>query len=156
MPKITPFLWFDDQAQEAANFYSQLFPNSKINRVTHYLADMPRPAGSVMSVEFTLDGQEFTALNGGKVFELTPAISFVVPCQTQEEVDHFWDKLSDGGATMPCGWLTDKFGVTWQIVPVALLEMLQDEDTTKAQNVTQAMMQMEKLDIQELEAAYAR
>jgi predicted 3-demethylubiquinone-9 3-methyltransferase (glyoxalase superfamily) len=156
MPKIAPFLWFDHQAEEAANFYCQLFPNSTINRVTRYLADMPQPAGSVMTVEFTLDGQEFTALNGGKVFEFTPAISFVVPCRTQEEVDHFWNRLSDGGATMPCGWLTDKFGVTWQIVPTVLLEMLQDEDTTKALNVTQAMMQMEKLDIQSLEAAYVK
>ena len=154
MPKITPFLWFNDQAEEAANFYCQLFPNSKINRVTRYLADMPQPEGSVMTVEFTLDGQEFTALNGGAVFSFSPAISFVVPCRTQDEVDRFWDALSEGGAIMPCGWLTDKFGVTWQIVPTVLLEMLQDGDTTKAQNVTRAMMQMEKLDIQKLQEAY--
>ena len=156
MQKITPFLWFDNQAQEAANFYCELFLNSKINRVTLYLADMLQPEGSVMTVEFTLDGQEFTALNGGPIFEFSPAISFAVPCQTQTEVDHFGDALSDGGAIMPCGWVTDKFGVTWQIVPIVLLEMLQGEDTAKARNVTQAMMQMEKLDIQKLEAAYAK
>ena len=128
MQKITPFLWFDNQAEDAANFYCALFPNSKINRATRYLADMPQPEGSVMTVEFTLDGQEFVALNGGKIFEFTPAISFSVPCQTQAEVDHFWDALSDGGVIMPCGWVTDKFGVTWQIVPEVLLEMLRDPD----------------------------
>ena len=154
MQKIKPFLWFDNRAEEAANFYCELFPNSQIHRVTHYLADMPQPEGSVMTVEFTLDGQEFTALNGGKVFELSPAISFTVPCQSQEEVDRFWNALSDGGAIMPCGWVTDKFGVTWQIVPVVLLEMLRSEDTDKARKVTEAMMQMEKLDIEKLQEAY--
>lgn len=156
MRKITPFLWFDHQAEEAANCYCAIFPNSQITHVTPYLADMPRPEGSVMTVEFTLDGQEFVALNGGPMFELSPAISFSVPCQSQEEVDHFWNKLSEGGAIMPCGWVTDKFGVTWQIVPQILLEMLRDPDAAKAVKVTQAMMQMEKLNIAELEAAYAR
>ena len=159
MQKITPFLWFDNQAEEAANFYCSVFDNAKITGITRYSEAgkeiHQQPIGSMQTVEFEIGGQKFTALNGGSHFQLTPAISFVVPCQSQEEVDRFWDALSDGGAVMACGWVTDKFGVTWQIVPVVLLEMLQDEDAAKARNVTQAMMQMEKLDIQKLEEAYA-
>jgi len=158
MQKITPFLWFDRQAEEAANFYVSVFKNSKITAVTRYSEEgievHGMPAGTVMTVAIQLDGQEFIALNGGPVFKLTEAISFVINCQTQDEVDHFWDKLSKGGKKSQCGWLTDKFGVTWQVVPTVLLQMLQDKDLEKSKRVMQAMLQMNKLDIQRLKQAY--
>lgn len=159
MRKITPFLWFNNNAEEAAEFYCSVFDNAKIGGVTRYTEAgqeiHQQPVGSVMTLELEMGEQKFTALNGGPHFQFTPAISFVVPCQSQDEVDRFWNALSEGGEIMACGWVTDKFGVTWQIVPQVLLEMLRDPDTAKAKNVTQAMLQMEKLDIQKLQDAYA-
>ncbi len=156
--KITPFLWFDDKAEEAASFYAGIFKNSKVNKITRYdeAAAKPtgRPPGSVMTVEFELEGQTFVALNGGPTFKFTEAISFVVNCQTQEEVDYFWSKLSAGGEESRCGWLTDKFGLSWQITPVVLIEMLADKDTAKAKRVMHAMLQMDKIDIPTLQKAY--
>ncbi len=162
MPKtvqrITPFLWFDTQAEEAANFYISIFPNSKIRGVTRYDEAgekvAGRPRGSVMTVPFELDGQEFVALNGGPVFTFTEAISFVVNCETQEEVDRFWNRLSAGGQEVQCGWLKDRFGVSWQIVPTVLPEMLQDPDPEKAKRVMAAMLKMIKIDIAALKRAY--
>ncbi len=155
MPKITPFLWFDKQAEEAANFYVSIFKNSKIGAIRRYGDAGPGAKGSVMTVGFQLDGQEFVALNGGPHFTFSPATSFVVNCETQAEVDEFWDKLGAGGQLQQCGWLTDKFGVTWQIVPTALLTMISEEDPKKVARVMQAMMKMIKLDIAALQAAYA-
>jgi len=156
--RITPFLWFDTQAEEAANFYLSIFENSKIRGVTRYDDEGAKasgqPKGSVMTVAFTLDGQEFVALNGGPHFKFTEAISFVVNCQAQTEVDHFWDKLSTGGQEIQCGWLKDRFGVAWQIVPTVLPEMLQDKDPEKAKRVMAAMLKMIKLDIATLRKAY--
>ena len=154
--KITPFLWFNNQAEEAAKFYTSVFKNSKINTVTRYGAEGPGPKDSVMTVDFTLDGQQLTAINGGTHYTLTPAISFVVHCRTQQEVDEFWDKLLAGGEAMQCGWLTDRFGLSWQITPTILLEMIQDKDAARKTRVMQAMMQMVKLDIQKLKDAYER
>jgi predicted 3-demethylubiquinone-9 3-methyltransferase (glyoxalase superfamily) len=162
MPKtvqrITPFLWFDTQAEEAVNFYVSIFENSKIRGMTRYdeagAKAAGRPRGSVMTVAFELDGQEFVALNGGPVFKFTEAISFVVNCETQAEVDRFWDKLSAGGQQVQCGWLKDRFGVSWQIVPTVLPEMLQDKDPEKAKRVMAAMLEMIKLDIAALNRAY--
>jgi len=162
MPKtvqrITPFLWFDTQAEEVANFYVSIFDNSKIGPVTRYDEEgakaSGRPKGSVMTVAFDLDGQEFVALNGGPHFKFTEAISFVVNCETQAEVDHFWDQLSAGGQQIQCGWLKDKFGVAWQIVPTVLPEMLQDKDPEKAKRVMAAMLKMTKIDIATLKKAY--
>jgi predicted 3-demethylubiquinone-9 3-methyltransferase (glyoxalase superfamily) len=154
MQKITPFLWFDGKAEEAANFYTSIFKNAKIVDTMRYGEAGPGKKGSVMLVTFDLDGQRFTALNGGPQFKFTPAISFFVNCQTQNEVDEFWDKLSAGGKTNQCGWLTDKFGVTWQIVPSALGEMLGGKNPKKSKNVMQAMFKMEKLDIARLKQAY--
>ena len=157
MQKITPFLWFNDQAEEAANFYTSVFKNSKIGTVSRY--DQPsaevsgKSAGSVMTMKFQLEGQEFVALNGGPQFTFTEAISFQVSCQTQAEVDYFWEKFTADGEEGPCGWLKDKFGVSWQIVPTALFELLSDPDPEKSQRVTQAMLQMKKLDIRALEKA---
>lgn len=160
MQKITPFLWFNGQAEAAADFYCSLFPDSRITSVTRYGAagkeTHGQPVGSVMTVELELEGQSFTALNGGPHFQFTPAVSFVVHCNSQQEIDLLWDKLSAGGETMACGWVTDKFGVTWQIVPQALLEMLTSDDQTKIANAMQAMMQMTKLDIAALQEAYDR
>jgi predicted 3-demethylubiquinone-9 3-methyltransferase (glyoxalase superfamily) len=153
MQKITPFLWFDHQAEEAANYYVSLFKNSKIENISYYVDGTPMPKGTVMSVSFQLDGQEFNALNGGPVFTFSPAISFFVNCDSQEEVDRLWDKLSDGGEQQQCGWLRDKFGVTWQIVPTILGELMGDPDPKKAQNVVNAMLQMGKLDIAKLKQA---
>ena len=153
--KITPFLWFDGQAEEAANFYVSIFPNSKIRKVMRYSEAGPAPAGSVMTVDFELDGQRFTALNGGPVYKFTAAISFVVHCQTPDEGDHYWDKLSAGGSEVQCGWLKDKYGLSWQVVPSALIELVQDKDPAKSQRVMAAMMQMKKIDIAGLKAAYA-
>jgi predicted 3-demethylubiquinone-9 3-methyltransferase (glyoxalase superfamily) len=160
MQKITPFLWFDDQAEEAAKFYTSVFKNSKVGKSTRYGESAEkaagRPAGSVMTVEFELEGQKFTALNGGPVFKFNESISFVVNCDTQEEVDYFWEKLSaDGGQESECGWLKDKFGVSWQVVPTVLIEMLQDKDSEKSERVMKAMLQMQKIDIKKLNAAYA-
>jgi predicted 3-demethylubiquinone-9 3-methyltransferase (glyoxalase superfamily) len=154
MQKITPFLWFDGKAEEAANFYVSVFKNSKIGETMRYNEAGPGPKGSVMSVNFQLEGQDFIALNGGPQFQFSPAISFFVKCETQEEVDHFWEKLSAGGKKIQCGWLQDKFGISWQIVPTALGKMLSDKDARKAKNVMQAMLKMEKLDISKLKAAY--
>ncbi|HEX5734126.1 MAG TPA: VOC family protein [Blastocatellia bacterium] len=158
MQKITPFLWFDDQAEEAANFYTSIFKNSKIGNITRYDADTAkasgRPEGSLMTIEFQLEGQDFIALNGGPHFKFTEAISFSVDCKTQEEVDEYWAKLSAGGEEGPCGWLKDKYGLSWQIVPAVLNEMLQDKDAEKAKRVTRAMLQMKKLDIETLKQAY--
>ena len=154
MQKITPFLWFDTQAEEAMNFYVSLFKNSKILSVTRYGEGGPRPQGMVMTATFQLDGQEFTALNGGPEFKFTEAISLFVNCETQEEVDELWEKLSEGGEKGPCGWLKDKYGLSWQIIPTALGQMLGDSDPQKAQHVMQAMLQMTKIDIAALRRAY--
>jgi predicted 3-demethylubiquinone-9 3-methyltransferase (glyoxalase superfamily) len=151
--KITPFLWFDHQAEEAANFYTAVFPNSKIIKVVRYGAGGPGPAGSVMTVEFQLEGQVFVALNGGPHFKFTEAVSFVVNCQNQDEVDAYWEKLSAGGTPVQCGWLKDKFGLSWQIVPTVLPELLNNPDKKKAQRVMKAMMAMVKLDIRLLQQA---
>jgi predicted 3-demethylubiquinone-9 3-methyltransferase (glyoxalase superfamily) len=156
MQKITPNLWFDTQAEEAARFYTSIFKESKVVSVSHYGEAGPRPAGTVMTVNFELEGQEFTALNGGPEFKFNEAISLLVNCETQEEVDEFWEKLSEGGEKGPCGWLKDKYGVSWQIVPTVLEEMLQDEDAEKANRVMKAMLQMSKIDIAGLEKAYGQ
>jgi predicted 3-demethylubiquinone-9 3-methyltransferase (glyoxalase superfamily) len=154
LQKITPFLWFDTQAEEAAGFYTKVFKNSRIEAVTRYSDAGPGPKGSVMTVEFELDGQKFTALNGGPHFKFTEAVSFVVHCETQREVDEYWDKLLEGGKEVQCGWLKDKYGLCWQIVPTALHEMLKDQDAERTQRVMQAMFKMKKLDIAALEHAY--
>jgi predicted 3-demethylubiquinone-9 3-methyltransferase (glyoxalase superfamily) len=156
MRKITPFLWFDGRAEEAMNFYTSIFKNSKTGAISRYGEAGPGAKGSVMSATFELDGQNFIALNGGPQFKFTPAISFFVNCETQEEVDELWEKLSAGGRTDRCGWLQDKFGLSWQIVPSALGEMLQDQDREKAKRVMEAMLGMEKLDIAGLRQAYER
>ena len=152
MQKITPFLWFDGKAEEAVKFYTSIFKDSKITKVTRYGGAGPKD--SVMSVVFQLEGQEFFALNGGPHFTFSPAISFFVNCETQGEVDALWEKLSAGGEKQRCGWLKDKFGVSWQVIPATLGRLLQDEDATKSQAVMRAMMQMDKLDIAGLERAY--
>jgi len=158
MQKITPFLWFNDQAEEAANYYVSIFKNSKIVRVDRYQTDgaevSGRPDGSVMTVAFELDGQTFTALNGGPVFKFNEAISFVVNCETQAEVDELWRKLTAGGEEVQCGWLKDKFGVSWQVVPAILDTLLRDPDPVKAGRAWQAMLAMKKIDIAELQRAY--
>lgn len=158
MQKITPFLWFDNQAEEAANYYVSIFKNSKIVSTTRYGEEgaqvSGRPKGTVMTVAFQLDGQELTALNGGPIFKFTEAISLVVNCKTQEEVDEYWEKLSAGGEKSQCGWLKDKYGLSWQIVPTALPEMLSDPDPKKSERVMHAMLQMNKLDINRLKEAY--
>jgi len=154
MQKITPFLWFDNQAEEAMNLYISLFKNSKVLSVSRYGEGGPGPRGTVMTATFQLDGQEFMALNGGPHFKFTEAISLFVNCETQEEVDELWEKLSEGGEKSQCGWLKDKYGLSWQIIPTALGEMLGDKDPQKAQNVMQAMLQMTKIDIAALRQAY--
>ena len=154
MPKITPFLWFDGKAEEAVNFYVSVFKNSKTLSVSRYGDAGPGPKGTVMTVAFELDGQQFVALNGGPHFTFSPAISFVVSCETQEEVDHFWEKLSEGGKEVQCGWLEDKYGVSWQVVPRILPELLQDKNSEKTRRVLGAMMKMVKLDIKGLQRAY--
>ena len=154
MRRITPCLWFDDQAEEAARFYVSIFQNSKILNLTYYGDAGPRPKGSVLTVVFELDGQQFIALNGGPIFHFTEAVSFSVDCKTQEEVDTFWAKLSAGGQESQCGWLKDKYGLSWQIVPAALPEMLTDPDPAKSNRVMAAMFKMKKLDIRGLEQAY--
>jgi predicted 3-demethylubiquinone-9 3-methyltransferase (glyoxalase superfamily) len=154
MQKISPFLWFDDQAEEAMNFYVSIFENSKVGKITRYGDAGPGPKGSVMTASFELEGQPFTALNGGPHFKFTEAVSFVVNCDTQEEVDEFWDKLSEGGQIQQCGWLKDKFGLSWQITPSVLIELLNDPDPQKSQSVMEAMLQMTKIDIAKLRQAY--
>jgi predicted 3-demethylubiquinone-9 3-methyltransferase (glyoxalase superfamily) len=155
MQKITPFLWFDGQAEEAMNFYTSIFKNSKVGRVTRYGEAGPGPRGTVMTATFELEGQEFMALNGGPQFKFSPAISFFVSCKTQGEVDELWNKLSAGGKTERCGWLTDKFGLSWQIIPTILGELLHDKDPEKSQRVMQAMLQMDKIDIAVLQRAHS-
>jgi len=156
MPKITPFLWFDDKAEEAAKFYCSVFPNSKIITTTRYGEAGPGPKGSVMTVEFELDGQRVVGLNGGPHFHFSEAFSFTIECKTQAEVDGYWDKLvAGGGEHSQCGWLKDRFGFSWQVVPKVLLEMIADPDPKKAQRTMAAMMKMRKLEIAPLEQAYA-
>jgi predicted 3-demethylubiquinone-9 3-methyltransferase (glyoxalase superfamily) len=154
MQKITPFLWFDGHAEEAVNFYVSIFKNSKVVNITRYGEAGPGPKGTVMSATFQLDGQQFMALNGGPMFTFSPAISFFVNCDTQKEVDELWEKLSRGGEKQRCGWLKDKYGVSWQIIPTALGEMLQDKDAEKSTRVMRAMLQMDKIDIRNLRQAY--
>jgi len=158
MQKITPFLWFDDQAEEAVKFYTSVFENSKVGRILRYGEEAAkasgRPAGSVLTIEFEIEGQKFVALNGGPLFKFNESISFVVNCETQEEVDYFWDNLkADGGEESACGWLKDKFGVSWQVVPTVLIDMLHDKDSKKSERVTAAMLQMKKIDISKLKKA---
>jgi len=161
MQKITPFLWFDDQAEEAVNFYTSLFKNSKIRRIFRYTEEVAEktglPVGSVLTIEFEIEGQKFVALNGGPLFKFNESISFVINCETQEEVDYFWEKLiADGGEESACGWLKDKFGLSWQVTPTVLIDMLHDNDQEKSGRVMQAMLQMKKIEIKALKDAYAR
>jgi predicted 3-demethylubiquinone-9 3-methyltransferase (glyoxalase superfamily) len=155
MPKITPCLWFDTEGEEAARFYTSVFPNSRIVDVARYGEAGPRPEGTVMTVQFELDGQEFVALNGGPDFTFNEAISFQVDCRDQEEVDAYWSALSEGGEEGPCGWLKDRYGLSWQIVPRALPELLADPDRAKSQRVMAAMLKMKKIEIDSLERAAA-
>jgi len=154
MQKITPFLWFNDNAEEAVKFYTSIFKRSKIGSMSHYGDAGPGPKGSVMSASFQLEGQDFMALNGGPMFTFSPAISFFVNCETQAEVDELWNKLAEGGEKQPCGWLKDKFGVSWQIIPSVLGPMLGDKDPEKSKRVMHAMLQMGKLEIDKLKQAY--
>lgn len=154
MQKITPFLWFDNQVEEAINFYTSVFKDSKILSVAKYGKEGPGPEGTVMTAKFMIGGQEFVALNGGPQFTFSEAISFVINCENQEEINYYWDKLSEGGEEQGPGWIKDKYGVSWQVVPVILTEMLSDEDPLKSQRVMAAMMQMMKLDIKTLKDAY--
>jgi predicted 3-demethylubiquinone-9 3-methyltransferase (glyoxalase superfamily) len=156
MQKITPFLWFDGKAEEAMNFYTSIFKNSKVVNIMRYGEAGPGPKGTVMVATFQLDGQEFTALNGGPMFTFSPAISFFVNCEMQEEVDELWEKLSEGGEKQRCGWLKDRYGVSWQIVPTVLGKLLQDKDPEKSKRVMNAMLQMNKIDIKSLKQAYER
>lgn len=160
MQKITPFLWFDNQAEEAVQFYTSVFKNSKAGRILRYDEAAAKAAGgdvgSVLTIEFEIEGLKFTALNGGPDFKFNESISFVVNCDTQKEVDYYWNKLTaDGGQESQCGWLKDKFGVSWQITPTVLIDMLNDKDAKKAERVMKAMMQMQKIEINKLKAAYA-
>ena len=156
MQKITPFLWFDGKAEEAMNFYTSIFKKSKLVSLTRYGETGPGPKGTVMSAIFNLEGQEFMVLNGGPLFKFSPAISFFVNCRTQEEVDELWERLSVGGEKQMCGWLKDKFGVSWQIIPTILGELLQDKDSEKAERVMKTMLQMGKIDIAGLKRAYGQ
>jgi predicted 3-demethylubiquinone-9 3-methyltransferase (glyoxalase superfamily) len=160
MQKITPFLWFDDQAEDAVKFYTSIFKHSKIGRISRYTEEAAqrsgRPIGSVLTIEFEIEGEKFVALNGGPLFKFNESISFVVNCETQQEVDYFWMKLTaDGGEESTCGWLKDKFGLSWQIVPTVLIDMLHDADPEKSERLMQTMLQMKKVDIKTLEDAYA-
>ncbi len=154
MPKTTPCLWFDTQGEDAANFYVSVFPNSQIVNVARYGDAGPRPAGTVMTVDFELDGQRYVALNGGPEFTFSEAISFQIDCADEAEVDHYWNKLSEGGEEGPCGWLKDKFGLSWQVVPTVLPELLSDPDPAKSQAVMKTMLGMKKIIVSELQAAY--
>lgn len=153
MQKISPFLWFDNQAEEAVDFYTSIFRNSKVGKVLRYGDAGPGPKGSVMTASFTLDGQEFTALNGGPMYRFTEAVSFVVQCENQAEIDHHWNRLVEGGTPQQCGWLKDRFGLSWQVVPTVLPELMQDPDPAKAGRVVEAMMKMVKIDIPTLQRA---
>ncbi|MGW2229466.1 VOC family protein [Streptomyces formicae] len=153
MPRITPNLWFDTQAEDAAKFYVSVFPNSEIKNTSYYGEGSPRPAGSVLTVEFSLDGNPYLALNGGPEFTFDEAVSFSIACADQDEVDYYWGKLSEGGEEGPCGWLKDQFGLSWQVVPAALPELLSDPDPQRAQRAMQAMFGMKKLDVAALRAA---
>jgi predicted 3-demethylubiquinone-9 3-methyltransferase (glyoxalase superfamily) len=155
MPKITPNLWFDTQSEEAAEFYVSVFPNSKVTNVTHYNDAGPRPAGTVLTVDFVLDGQEFTAINGGPEFRFSEATSFLINCADQAEVDYYWEKLTDGGEASQCGWLKDRYGLSWQVVPAGMEKVLDDSDPRRAERAMRAMLGMQKLDIAALEAAAA-
>jgi len=155
MQTITPCLWFDSEGEDAAKLYTSIFPNSKIVDIGYYNEAGPRPAGSVMIVEFELDGQRFTALNGGPDFKFNEAVSFQIACETQEDVDYFWEKLTDGGEEGPCGWLKDRFGLSWQVVPTAIPQLLGSDDPDRAKRVMSALFQMKKPDIAELERAAA-
>ncbi|MEC4746971.1 VOC family protein [Methylomicrobium sp. Wu6] len=154
MSKITPFLWFDGQAEAAANFYVSVFEGSKLLNVSLYGDGAPMPKGTVMAASFLLAGQEFIALNGGPQFTFSPAISFVVNCETQNDIDHYWEKLADGGEQLQCGWLTDRYGVSWQVVPTILGNLLSDSDVARSQRIMTAMLQMRKLDIEALKQAH--
>jgi predicted 3-demethylubiquinone-9 3-methyltransferase (glyoxalase superfamily) len=154
MQKIVPFLWFDNQAEEAANFYVSIFKNSKIGGISRYGEAGPGPKGSVMIITFNLDGQELIGLNGGPLYKFSEAVSLVVNCETQAEVDDLWEKLSNGGEKGKCGWLKDKFGLSWQIVPIALGKLMQDKDPKKSKRVMEAMLKMTKIDIKALQNAY--
>ena len=154
MQKITPYFWFKNQAEEAANFYVSVFKNSAIKKISRLGQNEHTEGNEVVVVDFVLDGQEFTAMNGGPHFSFSQAISFLVDCQSQEEVDYYWEKLTAGGEAQMCGWLIDKFGVSWQVVPAVLIEMMNDSDKVKAQNVMNAMLQMKKIDITTLKQAY--
>lgn len=154
MQKITPFLWFDDQAEEAARFYTSIFQNSKITGMAYYGENSQKPEGTVMTVNFQLEGQDFIALNGGPYFTFTPAISLFVNCQNQAEVDELWARLTEGGEEEQCGWLKDKYGVSWQIIPVELLELLSSSDAERSQRATEAMLQMVKIDIAKIRQAF--
>jgi predicted 3-demethylubiquinone-9 3-methyltransferase (glyoxalase superfamily) len=161
MQKITPFLWFDGQAEDAVNFYTSLFKNSKIARIFRYTEEAAektgRPIGSVLTIEFEIEGQKFVALNGRSIFKFNESISFVINCETQEEVDYFWEKLiADGGEESACGWLKDRFGLSWQVTPTVLIDMLHDSDEKKSGRVMHAMLQMQKIDIKALKDAYER
>lgn len=156
MQTITPFLWFNDNAEQAVNFYHSVFKNSAIHNILRVGDAGPGPAGSVLTVEFAINGQRFIALNGGPNYTQTPAVSFMINCDTQEEIDELWEKLSEGGEELACGWVTDKYGVTWQVTPRALLEMISDSDPVKSANVMKAMMEMVKLDLPALRRAYDR
>jgi predicted 3-demethylubiquinone-9 3-methyltransferase (glyoxalase superfamily) len=155
MQKITPCLWFDTEGEDAAKLYTSIFPNSKIKSIARYGSAGPRPEGTVMTVDFELDGQEFVALNGGPDFTFNEAVSFQVYCESQDEVDSYWSKLSEGGEEGPCGWLKDRYGLSWQIIPTALPRLLGDSDQEKAQRVMAAMLNMRKIEIDELERAAA-
>jgi predicted 3-demethylubiquinone-9 3-methyltransferase (glyoxalase superfamily) len=159
MPKITPFLWFDDRAEEAAKFYTSVFKNSNIGKILRYDEEAAKasgqPVGSVLTIEFKIEGQKFVALNGGPDFKFNESVSFVINCETQKEVDYFWEKLTaDGGQESACGWLKDKFGFSWQVTPTVLIDMLHDKDPKKAERVMHAMLQMKKIDMNKLKAAY--
>ena len=154
MQRITPFLWFDNNAEEAMNFYVSVFKNSRVHRVVRYGEAGPGPAGTVMTVEFELDGQEFVGLNGGPRFKFTEAVSFTVKCETQEEVDYYWDTLSEGGEKSRCGWLKDKFGLSWQVEPRILGDLMADKDPEKAKRVMAAMLKMDKIEIEPIKRAY--
>jgi predicted 3-demethylubiquinone-9 3-methyltransferase (glyoxalase superfamily) len=152
--KITPFLWFDGNAEEAANFYVSVFPDARITARSYYGDAGPGPQGALMTITFELDGQEFVGLNGGPQYRFTPAVSFFIECEDQAEIDRYWEKLVDGGRPVACGWVTDRFGLSWQVVPAALLAMLQDADRARAQRVMSAMLQMVKLDLSALQRAW--
>ncbi|MEW6472428.1 MAG: VOC family protein [Actinomycetota bacterium] len=153
MPRITPFLWFDTEAEEAAEFYCSIFPNSKITAVSHYTEAGPRPAGMVMTVSFVLDGQEYVALNGGPEFKFSEAISLLINCADQDEVDYYWDKLGDGGQELDCGWVKDRYGLAWQVTPTGMMDILSSDDPARVQRAMQAMFTMKKLDLAVLQAA---